>query len=89
MIGWQDGMGAAAGDTLDIKGWVTEVSANSFRLKGSIVYRVASLTGGKECKREGDFVFSRSSGKTYWRLEPIAKPCGDWDQYIDIYLRKE
>lgn len=87
LLGWQDGFAAAAGDTLDIEGWVTEVTANGFRLTGTIAYRVAALTGDKSCKREGDFVFSRPSGRDYWRLETIASPCGQWDQYVDIYLR--
>lgn len=85
--GWQDGFGNAAGDTLDIEGWVTEVGENYFRLQGKVIYRVAALTGDKTCGREGDFLFKRTAGRDYWRLEPFNKPCGDWDQYIDIYLR--
>ena len=85
--GWQDGFGNAAGDSIDIDGWITEVGANYFRLKGKVVYRVAALTGDKTCGREGDFLFSRAAGRDYWRLEPFTKPCGDWDQYIDVYLR--
>ena len=89
LTGGQVGTGAAASDQLWVSGWVWRVDANSFLLSGTIRYKVASLTGNGECSRQGDFVFSRPAGREYWRLEQVTSPCGKWDQYLDIYLRKE
>ena len=87
--GIQNGSGKTEGDWIQIKGFVTLVESNRFTLRGVIEYRVASLTGQNTCRRDGTFVFQRASKKKNWRLETIASPCGQWDQYVDVYLRDE
>lgn len=87
--GVQNGSGKTAGDWMTVRGFVTSVGTNRFVLEGRIEYRVASLTGESSCRRDGTFVFQRGAKKKNWRLESTTTTCGNWDQYIDVYLRDE
>ncbi len=89
VTGAQDGSGQAQGDWLKVKGYVTQVDKNSFTLKGTVEYHVASLTGQGNCRKEGVYVFERAAKKKNWRLTTTTSPCGKWDQFIDVYVRDE
>lgn len=79
----------APGEELSLNGYVTEVGTDSFTMTGTLVYSVPSLTGNGECRQRGKHSFVRSGGQNPWRLATVQSPCGQWEQYLDIQLRKE
>jgi hypothetical protein len=76
------------GERLTLNGWVTEVKANRFTLRGSLAYSIPSVWQA-ECRMSGDMTFSRPAKGTAWRLEATKSPCGKGTHTVDIQLRKE
>jgi len=83
-----EGAQQGEGQRLTLNGWVTEVRANRFTLRGSLAYVLPSLAQG-ECRMSGEMAFSRPAKGTAWRLEATKSPCGQWNHTVDIQLRKE
>ena len=72
---------------VSLDGVVTKVDKTTFTFKGKIVTRVEFIYEGKECAREGEYIFERKGARKYWRMYPIDNPCDQAADYIDIYLR--
>lgn len=83
--GEQKGKGT---DSLSIDGEVVTVNAKDFTFKGRIVTRVSYIAGGKECVREGTFLFRISGARPFWRMREQANPCEELADYIDIFFVK-
>lgn len=83
--GEQKGKGT---DSLTIDGEVVSVNAKDFTFKGRIVTRVSYIAGGKECVREGTFLFRISGARQFWRMREQANPCEEVADYVDIFFVK-
>lgn len=75
-------------DELTVEGEVVSVNAKDFTMKGRIVTRVSHIAGGKECVREGTFLFRISGTRQFWRMREQANPCEDVADYVDIFFAK-
>lgn len=73
---------------LSIDGEVTVINAKDFTFKGKIVTRVSYIANGKECPREGTFLFRISGARQFWRMREQQNPCEDVADYIDIFFAK-
>lgn len=89
LSGWQQGEGKAAKDTLEISGYVSRIDAEGFTLEGTIEYDLYQFDKPVHCKREGTHRFKRIAKSQTWRATATAKPCGDWQDVLEVYLRKE
>ena len=83
--GEQKGKGT---DSLTIDGEVVSVNAKDFTFKGRIVTRVSYIAGGKECVREGTYLFRISGARQFWRMREQANPCEEVADYVDIFFAK-
>jgi hypothetical protein len=81
----------ANSDYLHVDGVITQVDAQSFSFKGSIVMQVSDTNNGQPCARNGEMTFRRTGKRKYWRLQEMQNPCvpaGDMTtDYVDVYLR--
>jgi hypothetical protein len=84
--GEQKGQGKERGSYVKVDGIVTEIGIRKFKIRGTILTRVSHLNGGNECKREGDFNFSASQNRKYWRLQEMKNPCDEATDYVDIFF---
>lgn len=76
-------------DFLTIEGQVLQISALNFSFQGKIVMRVSHIAGGKECVRDGTFLFRISGARPYWRMRENQNPCDQVTDYIDIFIAKK
>ncbi|MET0363407.1 MAG: hypothetical protein ABW169_02020 [Sphingobium sp.] len=79
------GQRAASGPgSLSLQGRVTEVDATQFRFHGRIV--IADTPDvGRNCIRDGDFIFAITRNRQYWRLQEM-EICDGLTDYVDIYF---
>ena len=79
-----------AGDFVTLEGWITEVKAKQFSVRGKLVTRSRLIAKGVECAREGDFTFAIKGGRKFWRLQEMKNPCegGDVVDYVDVTIAK-
>lgn len=89
LTGSQTGEGKAAKDTLSIIGFVTRIDDKGFTLQGTIEYHLYQFDNPVHCKREGTHRFRRVPNSNTWQASGTAKPCGDWQDSVEVYLRKE
>jgi hypothetical protein len=73
---------------LSIDGEVTAINAKDFTFKGKIVTRVSYIAGGKECVRNGTFLFRISGARQFWRMREQQNPCDEAADYVDIFFTK-
>ena len=83
--GEQKGKGT---DLLTLDGEVVSINAKDFTFKGRIVTRVSHIAGGKDCVREGTFLFRIVGARQYWRMREQANPCDEAADYVDIFFPK-
>ncbi len=89
LTGGQKGEGAKAKDSLVIEGYVGEIDAEGFTLDGRVEYHLYQEDGTVHCTRKGKHSFKRIPDSNTWRARSTAKPCGDWQDSIEVYVRKE
>ncbi len=89
LSGSQKGEGKAAKDTLSISGYVSRIDDKGFTLVGTIEYHLYQYDGPVHCERDGTHRFQRVPNSNTWRASGSAKPCGDWQDSLEVYLRKE
>jgi len=87
--GGQKGEGEAARDSMEISGYLTRIDAEGFTLDGTISYELYQFDPTVRCRRKGTHRFRRIPDSNTWRLSGKASPCGDWEDVVEIYLRKE
>ncbi|GAB5469685.1 MAG: hypothetical protein Kilf2KO_27150 [Rhodospirillales bacterium] len=87
--GQQLGDGQTSVDRLKVEGYVTEIDAKGFTLQGSVSYRITNDGTSSTCDRKGKHRFERIAKSNTWRAKSQAKPCGDWEDVLEVYLRKE
>jgi hypothetical protein len=73
---------------LSIDGEVTAINAKDFTFKGKIVTRVSYIAKGKDCLRDGTFLFRITGTRQFWRMREQQNPCEDVADYIDIFFAK-
>jgi hypothetical protein len=73
---------------LSIDGEVTAINVKDFTFKGKIVTRVSYIAGGKECVRNGTFLFRISGARQFWRMREQQNPCDEAADYVDIFFTK-
>jgi hypothetical protein len=73
---------------LSIDGEVTAINAKDFTFKGKIVTRVSHIANGKDCVRDGTFLFRISGARQFWRMREQQNPCDEAADYIDIFFPK-
>ncbi len=54
-----------------------------------IEYHLFQYDNPVHCERKGTHRFQRVPNSRTWRASDIAKPCGDWQDTLEVYLRKE
>ncbi len=87
--GYQRGEGKAANDVMEIEGYVSAIDAEGFTLKGTVKYELYQFEKPITCVRKGTHRFKRVPDSNTWRAQDKAKPCGDWEDVVEVYLRKE
>ncbi len=87
--GRQQGEGKAANDVMEIEGFVTDIDSEGFTLNGTISYELHQYEKPVNCTRKGTHRFQRIADSNTWRASSVAKPCGKWEDELEIYLRKE
>lgn len=78
----------ATGNFVTVEGWITQVEAKQFKMRGKIVTRTNHIAEGKECAREGDFTFLIKGARKFWRLQEMTNTCEDTGvvDYVDITI---
>lgn len=74
------------GDYLLVDGVVSQFEPRKLFFQGKIVTRVSHINGGRPCVRQGDFSFTASAGRRYWRLDQFKNPCDQVTDYVDIFF---
>lgn len=87
--GGQSGDGKAARDSMTLSGYVTRIDAEGFTLQGTLAYDLYQFDRPIHCERKGVHRFVRLPDSNTWRLAGKATPCGEWEDRVDVYLRKE
>jgi len=77
------------GDFLSIDGKAQLPNAKELIVEGKIITKVSHLNGGKECVREGKYIFRSTKGRKYWRMQNMDN-CeeGATVDYVDIYFKQ-
>jgi len=75
-------------DLLTIDGQITAINAKDFSFKGKIVTRVSHIANGRDCVRDGTFLFRITGARPFWRMRENQNPCDEAADYVDIYLTK-
>lgn len=65
-------------------GFITEVTADGFKLAGQIETFV-DHNHNEACTRSGLLTFKKVPGRNYYRLQNMADPCSDVTDYIDVH----
>lgn len=78
----------ATGNFVTVTGWITQIEAKQFKMRGRIVTRTNHIAGGQECAREGDFTFLIKGARKFWRLQEMTNGCEDSGvvDYVDITI---
>jgi len=77
------------GDKLLVDGVITSVNAREFTFKGSIITQVSYIAEGKACERNGEFTFTISGKRQFWRMQQMENPCeAPTIDYVDLRFNK-
>ncbi len=76
------------GDFVSLDASVDVVNDKEIVLNGTIITKVSHINQGKECKREGKYMFRSTKGRKYWRMQNMdnCEP-GNVVDYVDIYFK--
>jgi hypothetical protein len=77
-----------AGDFVTLDGAIPSVLPNGFRFHGRIVTRVSYINKGAPCVRDGDFPFTASGARKFWRMQQYSNPCDEAADYVDVFFKR-
>ena len=75
------------GDYVTLNGDVRIIDDKNFVVTGVLVTRVSYNAGGKPCVRSGEFTFTVTKNRKYWRLQQMDNPCEPIIDYVDVYFK--